>query len=495
MVNPQTYSLKPQLARRRPSVPGAAIFAIAAVVIAAVILSLMLSYYTIDLALAAGLAIALMLLAFTQPKLVLYLLIFACLFSPELPITGMLGRASKRALTIRVEDVLLVVLVVAWLVRTAGQKEIGLMLRTPLNRPIFIYAAVCILATIIGIGFGWVTEQLAAALFVVKYIQYFVIFFMVVNHIETPRELRTLITFAVLAYVAVCLYGYWQIPLVSEGIRPSTYGEKYGEPNTLAGYLLFMVGICTGLLLYAREFTSKLFWGALALLGLVLLLYTLSRSGWLGLFGVIAVLAFLSRRRLAVVLALMSLAGLLVLVSFKLAWLPFHAPIETRVQETLGQFEELRWDPPVVLFGHKLDPSASERYRSYEAALKTWGERIGEQWVPLLTGSGVLGGRPFVDGQYVRVIVETGLLGLIAFVVLLVAIWRDVWRSYRMVKTPLYRGLAIGYLAGFAGLLFHAIGANTFIIVRIMEPFFILTGAVILLPSMERLAAREQVSE
>ena len=35
------------------------------------------------------------------------------------------------------------------------------------------------------------------------------------------------------------------------------------------------------------------------------------------------------------------------------------------------------------------------------------------------------------------------------------------------------------------GILFHCIGANTFIIIRIMEPFYLLCGMVIAVPKIE----------
>ena len=54
------------------------------------------------------------------------------------------------------------------------------------------------------------------------------------------------------------------------------------------------------------------------------------------------------------------------------------------------------------------------------------------------------------------------------------------------VKTPYFQGLVIGFLAGFVGLMVHAIGANTFIIVRIMEPFWFFVGIVTVLPNMVR---------
>jgi hypothetical protein len=48
------------------------------------------------------------------------------------------------------------------------------------------------------------------------------------------------------------------------------------------------------------------------------------------------------------------------------------------------------------------------------------------------------------------------------------------------------RGLSVGLIAGLVGLLVHAIGANTFIIVRIMEPFWFLAGIIVALPAMDK---------
>jgi len=484
--SPHLAPLGPLAYRPRAPVPAVAL-TIVAVLGLVVGISFMMNVLSLDVAVAAGFAVALSFLCFVRIKWVLFVLIFACLFSPELQVSGVLGRAAKRAITIRVEDILLVVIAIAWFARAAVSKELGLMLRTPLNRPIFFYALVCIIATALGIGYGWVEGPVGAGLFVLKYIQYFVLFFMIVNHVETPRDVRNLVAAGVITYLVVCLYGLAQVP---GGGRPTTFAEHIHEPNTLAGYLLFMMGICFGLLLTVESGFRRLGWGILGALGVILLAYTLSRSGWAGMIGVGAVLVFVGRRKFALVATLLTVASGLTILSFEADWVP--DPIKTRALETVGEFESYHgMPPPVELFGMQLDPSASERFRSYEDALKTWFQRSTKHWVPIFTGSGVLGGKPFVDGQYVRVLAETGVLGLIAFVGLLVAIWRHVWRAYAELRTPWYRGLALGYLAGFAGLLVHAIGANTFIIVRIMEPFFIFTGIVVLLPMMERMELEE----
>jgi hypothetical protein len=43
----------------------------------------------------------------------------------------------------------------------------------------------------------------------------------------------------------------------------------------------------------------------------------------------------------------------------------------------------------------------------------------------------------------------------------------------------------LGFIAGFVGLLFHGLGANTFIIVRIMEPFWFMAALVVMIPKLE----------
>src|SRR3972149_4667677 len=90
-----------------------------------------------------------------------------------------------------------------------------------------------------------------------------------------------------------------------------------------------------------------------------------------------------------------------------------------------------------------------------------------------------------MDAQFIRVLVETRLIGLAAFFWLMWRLLHVTWTTHQRLRGTRFEPLALGYLAGLVSLLVHAIGANTFIIVRIMEPFWFFAGIVTMLPLLQ----------
>jgi O-antigen ligase len=153
----------------------------------------------------------------------------------------------------------------------------------------------------------------------------------------------------------------------------------------------------------------------------------------------------------------------------------FPDTVTKRVRYT---FEPERGQPTVRVGAVGLDPSTSARLISVRQAVEGWTHR------PVF-GYGVTG-FAFMDQQFARTLVETGLVGLATFLVLVWTVMKAGVGSFRALTVPEERGLALGFVAGTAGLLGHAIGANTFIIVRIMEPFWFFAAVVIALPALGR---------
>jgi O-antigen ligase len=195
---------------------------------------------------------------------------------------------------------------------------------------------------------------------------------------------------------------------------------------------------------------------------IVPLLYTLSRSSWLATIPMLLTLMLLSRRRLL----LMTVVGTGIIIGS----LMFPKQVIDRYNYT---FHDEVDRGAYTIAGKRLDLSTSARFDSWKIGIQGWSQR------PLL-GYGVTG-FSFMDAQFVRVLVETGLVGLSAFLWLLWRILRLAWDAQRRHTGTRYEGLTLGYLAGFAAMLTHAVGANTFIIVRIMEPFWFMTGIIVIL--------------
>ena len=92
----------------------------------------------------------------------------------------------------------------------------------------------------------------------------------------------------------------------------------------------------------------------------------------------------------------------------------------------------------------------------------------------------------FIDGQYFRTLVELGIVGMSIFIFMLYQIGKFMLEAYRIASDNLSKGLAMGLFAGFLGLLVHCFGSNTFIVVRIMEPFWFLVGISVVLYQMDK---------
>jgi O-antigen ligase len=397
---------------------------------------------------------------FVWPEIGLYVIICSMLLSPEIVVGDTDAKATlSRGITLRLEDILLVAIGLSWFARNAVDKTIGLFRKTTLNRSIGVYILGCLLATLLGYISGDVRGA-AGFFYVLKYFEYTVIFFMVVNLVRTPHQARHLLICLLLTCFIVSCYGLMQIP---GGARVSTPFEgQQGEPNTFGGYLIFMGAVALSLVDRLKQARLRLALIALLVLILICLIYTRSRVSYLALVPSYLCVALFSQRRTYLVMGLIA----------ALTLSPFILPpaAKERVTYTFAQ----PWqEGQINVFGINLDTSTSARLLSWQKGLRAWLKR------PLL-GYGVTG-HAFMDAQYIRILVETGMVGLLAFCWLIYAVFRSALAALRDHDDDLLCALSLGLIAGLVGLLFHAMGANTFIIVRIMEPFWCLTGIVVAL--------------
>src|SRR5437867_7417961 len=432
----------------------------------AAVLSLVLASNNPWFGLTIILGVLLLVVAFVSTRVSLYLLVFSMLLSPEFLVGDMTGGggAAGRGITLRFDDLLLVVIGFVWLAKMAIQKGGTPFLRTPLNGPIMFYMAAAGLATLIGVMGGRV-KPMSGFFFWLKYYEYVFLYFMVVSAVTTKEEARGLVFASLVTCFLVSLFAIAQIPSGERASAP--FEGEMGEPNTLGGYLVFMLAIVVGLLLTREAVTNRLPLLLLLVAGTVGLMATLSRASFLaaGVL-ILSVIGFMASRK----------PILMTIVLIGILSAPLWAPpaVKERIAYTFTQTQE---EGQIRMGALRIDTSTSDRLRSWHQSLELW------QKFPLW-GTGITGG-PFLDAWYPRVLTETGLLGLVAFFVLIGSIFRMGITSYRRATDQFARGVALGFLLGLTGLMVHAVGSDTFLIVRIMEPFWLFAALVVRLLLME----------
>ncbi len=258
------------------------------------------------LAIAITLGIILAAASFMNAELALYILIASMLLGPQFVVGGaeLVPGRGRAGMTLRFDDFLLVVIGLSWFFKTAISKELGLFASTPLNRGIGYYFATCVISTLVGYMAGRV-KGLTGIFFVLKYFEYFIIYFMAVNQLKEKKQIERFLAALLIVCFIVCLVAISQIP--SGGRVSAPFEGAEGEPNTLGGYLVLTMAIVLGLLLNYGTRKQKGYLWALLFFIVFALAATLSRSSWLSLGPMFLGLIYFSKRKAVIVIPLIFL--------------------------------------------------------------------------------------------------------------------------------------------------------------------------------------------
>lgn len=135
------------------------------------------------------------------------------------------------------------------------------------------------------------------------------------------------------------------------------------------------------------------------------------------------------------------------------------APTTTHVQ---GEF--------VIKQQQTLDISLTTRLQAeWPNAIKAWLRD------PLF-GSGYSTITLATDGNYFRILGETGILGLVSFLAIFFLYMRYVYQKQSVIQSPLVKSLQLGIVAGVSGLLLNAILIDVFEASKIAYMLWLLVG-------------------
>ena len=205
------------------------------------------------------------------------------------------------------------------------------------------------------------------------------------------------------------------------GGGPLAYGS-----NQTAAFLAQFAMFFWGFAQFVKRKKFKLLSYGLVALTLFATMYTFSRGAYLAVLFSVFVLGLLKDRKL-----------LLILGAFLLTW---QTIVPTAVHQRVSMTENSNG---------QLEASAQERVDLWENAWRaiTHSPIVGNGYATFQMGEHVDNLKD-THNWYVKVMVETGIIGLMLTLVLLQQILALSFRLFRRAKDPLYQGLGLGLFVG-----------------------------------------------
>lgn len=407
----------------------------------------------------AIIAVSVVVLLFTmiEVEFGLYCLMAGMLLSPEIRVPWV--ELSRRDFFIRLDDIMVMVVGIAWFATTIVRGKVARLKASPLNYPILIFTFLTALSTARGVFTGAVGHPLTAFFYVLKFTEFFLLYFLIINNIHSEAQIRRVMFAYFVTVVLVVVYATWTTIVTQEHGRATTPFETDEEPATLGGYLLFSFALAFGLLIHA-ESIAKRAWYFIMLVSIIPpFLYTLSRASYMAFIPMYLGIVLISSKR-----------------TFPIVLLILFAVISPLTPEaTINRINYTFQERTVSVETTKnasveVDPSSAARLERYKGVVAQWA------WRPLL-GQGVTG-VGFVDSQVVRVLGEVGVLGLLTLIWIFKSLLQSTVNLYKSLPDGYMKGLVLGTMSGTIGLMFHAVTANTFTVVRVAGPFWAVCGLI-----------------
>lgn len=253
-------------------------------------------------------------------------------------------------------------------------------------------------------GAVWMRHALDNTLDLAKMVA---LYFLIVNCIRTPRQLRSLIWLMVLGGLFPAVGGivHW----LEGSVRENRAGWEgiFANPNELAYSLVILIPLAAYLMTHASRLKVVLLWLIVATY-IVAIYLTFSRGGMLGLMAMLAILGWRSRRR--AVRALVLLLATATLVFIVQGWsraegftrLGDDADVQSRLTTIWYGFQMFA-DHPLTGVGMGCSGVAWPLYAPPD---------ITSKWL-------------VIHNTFVQTLAETGLVGFLCFSFLLGTAWYD----------------------------------------------------------------------
>ena len=309
-------------------------------------------------------------------------------------------------------------------------------------------------------------NQIGAIEDVIRFATLVVIVLVLNQLLTTERALKHLLVAVYVSLAIPALVGAYQV-VTKSGYHVSAEFSRvrgtFDHPNPFSIYLTMLIVMGVALVLKVQRRSVKLLLlGAIGVSGTFLLL-TYTRSAWIATLAGLLVVAFYQGKRLV---PIMGFAVVLVVLLVPSVAERF-SDLSTETTQSGAAGNSLVW-----------------RFDYWRQALELSENPIAGAGLRTVQASTDVSKEPHND--FIRVYVETGLIGLSAYLWFLVSLARSARRSIRHTRSPLEHSVAVGFAGCLAAFLLLSLVSNVISQLVILWYFLAFAVAAAAGPRLER---------
>ena len=360
--------------------------------------------------------------------------------------------------------------------------------QTPLDMPVILF----IIAMVVVLIFNSPDYRISLEGFRAV-VQYILWYFVIIQLLKDEQSAKNVCLVFVLVVSIMALHSVYQFIIGVETPAHWTDSKEAGvrtrvfsiltSPNILGSLVALATPICLSFVFMAKKLATKLIYLFFAMMMVATLLFTFSRGAWIGFAGGICIYVFLKDKRLFIPVILLGVLAIILVpgVGNRITYLLSPEYIESSLRG--GRL--VRWADGLKIFSYN----------------PIFGVGLGHFGGAVAMNNGLtypLGLQNFktyyMDNYYLKTAVETGLFGLLAFVMLMYQVFLNSIRTINITKSKDIKELEIGILAGLFAVIIHNFVENVFEVPMMTSCFWLLVAVIMHLWYINYNKAKEKIN-
>lgn len=371
------------------------------------------------------------------------------------------------------DELTLVLMILLWGWKWLVFRKEDCFKQTPLDMPIVVFISVMLFMLIFNSTDYSISLEGFRAI-----VQYILWFFVVVQLLKNQKSAQNICLVFILAASAMAIHGVFQYIIGVEmpsgwvdqneaGVRTRVY-SILTSPNIMGSLMTLAAPITVAFAFTAKKTSKKVIFSGLAFMMIASLIFTFSRGAWIGFAVAVGIYVFLKDKRMIVPAVLFAVIIILAVPSVgnRIAYMVSPEYIKSSLKG--GRL--VRWITGIELL--KSCPLIGVGLGEFGGAVAM------NHKLSKLVGISVVK-TFYMDNYYLKTAVESGIIGLLSFVILIYSVFISSIRTIVITEDKIIKELEIGILSGLSGIMIHNLVENVFE-VPLMASLFWLLAAVMM---------------